>query len=484
MKITISGKVKTFVGFVLCAAIFLSISTGCSIENGSVFPEISYDNSFRDLPVQNGDENDETKPNGDIRVALPYSEECIEYLGKLFTGKNTGLFRTNFQDKTSLTISLEDLDEYDSEINLIGVESDYKGMDLSEIEVMKSAGNLPDIFLVRSLYINKEDRNLFADLSGSYLDGLLDPKEIYTGMFYDDPKTKEILALPYYARIAMMYINRNILDGFEIDPLVFDYPVSFEAVFEVSRTISLQDPETYVWADFLKLSAFLPGTIKPFPKSYMYSKNVMDFDNSAFADSISLLRSLNESSNVAERVSRDYTDVLFDGQDPVINGEICFWIEYSDKINEYEQNENLNLARYPIPVVDNISLPLSVVGIAVNPDSESLQTSKRIAAFLALDKDAFLFKSRYPLPNGYVPPINDITVWENFVLKQIRGDDLFVLREDLKNKVPMESRHGITPHEVYSILYDEYIYDLINDTDMEISEIISILNSEAVKFFD
>jgi hypothetical protein len=452
-----------FFSLLVIPLVFLN---SCIPAGKTEFPSISYyesnpsdsNVSFQENPL------DRLVYSGNLSVSLPVTSMTLQYLSYLFIGKNSGLFSETKTGNNGLDIPLEDLEMFrKSNLTITLKDNVPTGYTADEIRIMNLSGTLPDIFLVENIEMLKINEITPLDLSGEYLDSYLNPSKIYPQMFWDDPQSHQVLSIPYHAVVKMLYMNTNAWIGTGVNPNHFvDSPLNFNSVLTLSEYVTNPEKSIYAWLDFQSLSAFLPSSIKPFPDSYYVINQKIDFTNEAFTTTVELLRSLSSKCGVYERDENTTTESIPDDLYPINLNQIGFWIDYSNQLESLvEATQGSTLRRYPLPVVDKISIPMKTVQLVVNPQSKNVALAKKLAIFIALDKDAILFKSRYTFPNGYIPPVQDLQVWEKMVLTQYQGSELFLLRElmDASHVVYLNDHHKIVL--AYDELYNELIYDIL-----------------------
>jgi len=413
------------------------------------FPEIDYGDERVNLPVTQIPISN-IVPSGEINISLPLSEDCTEHLVYLFIQKISSLNNDTILPGSALTITLDELKSFRNGFVVIPEQSDPNGFNNNEILEMSLAGNLPDIFLVKNNTFYSNADEIYYDLSGDFLDSYINLMNIYPQMFFDLTSSGEVFTIPFHAKVKMLYLNRDALQGISIDPLLFDYPLTFNALSLITEAVAESQSNVIPWNSYEKLSLYLPGTIKPdFINIFNYSDvNRYDFINESYLNSLELIREL---INIFPLES-------FGG-----NRNILFRIDYSDFPDISSINYD-GISRFPVPVVDRISLPLSTISIAVNKNSEVAKFAKELAVFLSLDENALLFRSRFDLPEGFIPPINNPDVWERVVLRQKYGRDLYLVKEYMEYSFLMDPNYN-NISDKYSYLYNKYVKEFLFSQD-------------------
>lgn len=458
-------KHRLIVDFVLVVLIIFAFICGlssCSTNKSFNFPAVSY-NNMTSRPSTASQENTELKvSSGNIKVALPLSSECLRYLSLMYVGKISGLFSDPKTDINGLNIKLESLETYNVGLNMTLQAIDSDGFTSEEISVMNLSKTLPDIYLVKNMNYLSANNLTSANFNKSFLDSYLNAKNVYPTMFKNSLDEGTIASLPYYASTKMLFMNQRLWNDAKLDNrYVLNTSLTFNDIVTLSKEINNPKIGVYSWMNLKILSAFLPSSIQPYPKCYEYSDGKFNFDNSSFYSTISLLKKLSTESKTMETLSKDQITKLYGSNDPVKIGKIAFWLDDSSAIDKWVADPLNKVVRYPLPYVDKISIPLSVVNIAVNSKSILLEDSVRFATFVSLDKNALLFRSRYKDPDGYIPPLNDKVVWDNLVIKQYKGSELSLFRDMMERAYLVSEEESAKISAIYDSLYSDVIYSLI-----------------------
>ncbi|MHB8963177.1 MAG: hypothetical protein ACYC5K_08490 [Saccharofermentanales bacterium] len=361
-----------------------------------------------------------------------------------------------------MTIPLKALDIYDVGLHAVLQITGSRGLSATDIQMLDAANNLPDIFLMHDQLAFVNDDIAPADLNSSYADRYITPGNVYPTMFFDSVSDDALFTIPLYASVKMIYANRSLFDSSALkDSSTLRSPLSINTIQTLSKQITSPADGIYGFMGFSELLAFMPSAASPFPQSFMWSDGAFDFRNQAFADSVALL-----SGFAAEQSSVDsLTDVqkltLYGTSDPRTINKIAFWIDDSDSLSEWSGSAKVE--RYPLPVIDRLSIPMTVYSVSVNARSTMRNDAIKLASYISLDRDALLFRSRYNINEGYIPPLRDQLVWDNLVAPQKQGNELFILRS------AMESSHAIDGYskdkaaDIFDYLYVNYFRGILFD---------------------
>ncbi len=459
------NKQRLIINFVMIVLSFFAFICGlssCSSNKSINFPAVSYNKTTSRTSTTSKEEVELKVSSGNIKVALPISSECLRYLSLMYVGKISGIFNDTKSDTNGLNIKLDSLETYNVGLTMTLQPVDSEGLTNEEISVMSQSKTLPDIYLVKNMNYLSANKIAAANLNTSFLDFYLNVNTVYPTMFNNSLDDTNISSLPYYASVKMLFMNQRIWSESKVqNPYLLKESLAFNDIVALSKGINNPKNGTYAWMDLKLLSAFLPSGIKPYPRGYEYSDRKFNFDNGSFYSSISLLKKIAAESKTMETLGKDQITKLYGNNDPVKIGKVAFWLDESSAIENWASDPVNKVVRYPVPYVDKLTIPLSVVNIAVNSNSILLEDAVRFAAFISLDKNALLFRSRYKDPDGYIPPLNDKAIWDNLVTKQYRGSELYLYRDMMEMSYNVNEEEKAKISAIYDNLYNDVINPLI-----------------------
>lgn len=437
---------------------FSIVLTSCDLGRNNDFPDISYTISSA-MSVDDTGEKERVINSGIIRIALPFPEECLKYLVYMYVGETGGLFRKTHSSLNGLSVSLGILENYNIGLTTELVAVPDRGFSTEQIYGMKSAGNLPDIFLANSYSSVEHSHFDFADLSGDYLNDYLKVSNVFPEMYASNGFSGEISSLPLYSSLMLLYANMGLLSSELSDTAVITSPITLQTLKAITEEIT--DPETGVagFYGIRNMVAFLPSAVDPFPGSYLWNRGKFDFRNSAFNDTIVSLIELVDTGGVLDPLSPEEVFSKYSTDDPRKSGKIAFWLDDSGDLTEW--NDSFDFRLLPIPVVDRVSIPMHVYPVCVDPDSNILREAKELAVYLTMDRDALLFRSRYDVKTGYIPPLDDQLVWDELVAVQECGEDLIIIRDMLSGARILDLSAPADIENIFDMLYEEHFYDII-----------------------
>ncbi|MHB1484781.1 MAG: type 2 periplasmic-binding domain-containing protein [Saccharofermentanales bacterium] len=446
----------------IAIVIYSLFTSGCVLQSSFVFPAISYTDQNSVISEKSEFSEDAHIGSGKLKVALPMSLECLRYLSLMFIGEASGLFKDVKPESNGLNISLDTLDDYSNgfKIELISVAD--TGITDSQLLNAYLSNNVPDIMLIKNENQLALNHISSAQIESSYTNQYFSTSSIFPSMVPNGIENNSLHMLPYYASVKMMFANETLFTDSQSNSLL---PQGNRMEFATFKTLSRKSTKSgsgifgmMGLPDFL---AFLPSTIASTADSFMWDGFRFDYTGNAFARSVSTIRNLISTGIVEDSLSASQKKNLYGSKDPRSLNKIGFWIDDSDNLDSWSAQSKSKLKRYPIQGENNITIPLSVYSIAVNSNSKLLKEAKRFATYLAFDNDALLFRSRYPNPDGFIPPVKDKIVWENLVKPQIQGDELFSLYDDMGYAKSVTNIDEEAVIDTYDELYVKYFNDIL-----------------------
>ncbi len=470
---------KRTIGTILILVFCIFFTGSCSLESTYEFPNISY-SSASITPTKTPKPSDSTAvSSGTLKIALPLSDECLHYLSLMYAGEKSGLFTDTDTNSNGLTVPLATLDAVISGLNTVLQVIPSTGYTQQEMNIAASSNLLPDIML----FCNNDNSTMNgfskAVFDSSILNSYSSTAIIYPAMIQNGLSNASLQSLPYYASIKMLYANTTILiDGEKSSLLSGTGQIDFKTVQTLAKKITKPDTGIYGLMGLPDLLSFFPMTLDSTINSYMWNGVRFDFSKDAFSKSIIEIKNLITSGSVVDSLNATQKKVKYGELDPRILNKIGFWIDDSNKLETWKSLSSSNYKRYPIQGEEQITIPLSIYSIAVNSNSALLEEAKQFAAYLAFDRDALLFRSRYANPNGFIPPIKDDEVWKNLVKTQLQGEELYALFDKMENAKSITNDAGQFVKATFGNLFDKYFNDILYSR-KSFSTFVEEINKEA-----
>ena len=435
---------------------------GCSFQSTFDYPEISYIDKSNVISKTPEQATFPTISTGTLKVALPLSDECLRYLSLIYVGKTQGLLKEDISDNNGLNVSLEMLDSFETGLNVVLQPVSSTGITDQELQALSLSNALPDIMLISDKNKLSSNQITMAKFDNSTITQYISPDNIFPSMIQNGLSRSSLLSLPYYAAVKMLYANDLVTTDVSNNSLL---PASSRIDFVTMQTIAkkITNPQTgtYGFMGLSEMLAFLPMTFESSVSGYMWNGVRYDFSNKAFSNSITNLKTLISSGCVVDSLNSNQKKVQYNEIDPRILNKIGFWIDDSNQLESWKLLGQSKIKRYPIQGESQITIPLTIYSVVVNSNCLLIDDAKRFASFLALDKDALLFRSRYINPNGFIPPLRDKSIWENLVNTQLQGNEMFSLYENMDLAKSVTNFDDNTIKTKYEQLYNEYFNDVL-----------------------
>lgn len=434
----------------------------CSFQPLIAFPDILY-TSDSAVPTKIPDQTDSSPVTaGTLRIAVPVSDECLRYLSLMFVGESSGLFKDIDSFSNGLTVSLSLLETFNTGLNVVLQPIPSTGFSQQEMDILSSSNSMPDI-----LFYNNSNRLSLGNFipstfSEAVINTYLSPSIIYPAMIQNGISNSKIQSLPYYASVKMMYANTEILvDAAKNTLLPATGSLDFATLRNIAKKITKTDTGIYGFMGLSDLLAYFPMTFDFLTNSYMWNGAQFVFDSPNFNKSIVEIKNLVISNSAVDSLNPTQKKAKYDNADPRALNKIGFWVDDSNRLESWNTLGIKNIKRYPIQGEKSIAIPMSIYSIAVNSNSKLLPEAQQLAAYMALDKDALLFRSRYSNPNGFIPPIRDNDVWTNLVKPQLQGEELYSLYEKMDSSKSVTNMEENFIKGIYENLYSNYFNDIL-----------------------
>jgi hypothetical protein len=285
---------------------------------------------------------------------------------------------------------------------------------------------------------------------------------IYPTMLQNELNEKSLQSLPYYASVKMLYANASIVkDEKNVSLLPDTELLDFETIKSISKTITKTDKGIYGFKGLADLLAFFPMTQSSSVSSYMWNGSMFHYNVPAFDKSVSRIRELVVTGGVEEFLTAKQVAEKYGTSDPIELNKIGFWIDDSNQLEPWISSTGSPIRRYFISDNEQTAIPLTVYSIVVNKNCKLLEEAKNFAAYLAFDPDSLLFRSRYSIQNGFIPPVSDPQIWDSLVKTQLQGTELFFIQNRMNNAKTVAGNQEIFVKETYAALYEKYFNDIL-----------------------
>ena len=482
-----------FFSFLLCL-LFLFLSSGCNRNAAREFPVFEpvhpvTEESSEEEPEIDEPEGEKERPV--LTVALPVSEEVMEKLVLLYTMK-MGNFSGGYQ--SFLDDELEAFIEPLFSVTLFSTPD--MGLPAETLLTQAHAGvSLPDIFYSETIdSLQKE--NLLLPLD-SYLAGnpLFLSSQMFTPSLEACRVGKDLLGIPFRGSAKLLYLDGEILEnaGLSEVPYLLDlngfssisemvaYAPFAESQEEDGQTeLSFAEDAVENWvipfSDSSELLSFLPAAYTSQPGWFTHKAGRFHFQDRAFLDSVSFLRTYRQSLYSIDTFSEEQMEFLFPTGAPELSSHVAMWIGNSSDLNIYTRNgtRKISLSQIPSPVSGQETPPaVRVYPLCVSEKTAYPELSASFAAFLALDKDALLLQkdaSEKPL----FPLSSSEEVWDAFFEKSPHSTVWDLLRTKMIHAYydPITSNQNLREKiDDLIFMYKELLLSKETELDLAIGEL-------------
>lgn len=430
---------------------------GCSSKD-SEFPSIEPPITSVSNSIVEETETDSVTENYKLTVALPYSEETVNYLFKLYYAKLNGMLS---DDETGSSISLDFLDSISTPYSIEVIYVPDKGTSASSISSFGDSA--PDIFLTNELDVcvsNGLCRSLNDYCS---VNPLFDADNVYYDPMMACVYSENLYAVPHYLSIPLIYGNSDFVSESDRS----DFKISLNDLHRIITNTHDANGEEVVCIN--SAVSLIPYISSAFDEnsanaSYMlyelYNSNP-ELAEACFDDTYEFVLDLYQNG-----YSLDKND---DGSLPVISRNAALWIADSSEISYYSEYypNRLFIMQMPSELDANTTIPyVSVYPLCVSKYSLVPQLAADFASFISLDSDAILLLNRLEGKSGFLPVVSNSVVWDAYISNEVFGYVASVYETEMGNSV--------CSFDVINSHLNSEIINVISSADFNDSEEINI----------
>jgi len=349
------SRFSKIVSLILSLLIVLSFS-GCFSEE-SDFPDLvfSQEDTLGADDLSNSPINSNNSLH-EITVALPLTDETVNYLMKLYYAKTNGMFPDN---QSGYDISLEYLDAISTTWVVNTMTTTGEGESYDAIVSMDNSDSVPDLFLTSDM-IRLNDDGLIVPLDSFLSNNSYLSSSMYLGALEPMLGDNGYTGLPFYSTVLMIAGNK-------------DY-----------------SPESSI------------------PSFSMTSDELLDYVNSMQQD-YDFVSVYNP-----EEFNQYLGDGFFDtneysGGDARLSRSCGIWLMNSGEFNTWNSYYPDGLYFTMLPT-ENVFA--TVYPVCVSSSSNEIDFAADFASFICFDRDAQMLINRLEIERGYFPSISSPAVWE------------------------------------------------------------------------
>lgn len=435
--------------FVLAAFLLIQI---CSCSNNiAEFPEINrtehmsseaqnqdiIDNTGGgfDTSADTADEpaSDTANSYHELTVALPYSQETINRLVKLFWGYRNGIFG---DDTNMLAIDIDEIDNIDTPYVINAVLTADTGLSADAVSRLVSSDELPDVFLTCDLPsvaaegiaapLDEYGSDIVFDNEGIAVDAILDCK--YEGSIY---------GYPLYQSIMILFGNADF------------FPQSGRMHFLASMT-EFRSFLTDVRDDFSE-----DGIVPFVSAARLIPYLEMSFDNDSDADAIT---------ESVEFIDALYDDSISfetaeDGTDPCISRQAAMWMDSSASFEQWNSYYagNLYYSLLPSSRENGEIFPYAgVYSLCVSEECIDKDFAAEFASFICFNRNAQMLLHLLEPHEGFLPVLASQQLWDVIKAQPGFGGYAAVLEQYMENAiyVPVPGSRAYAQMQENCLLYE------------------------------
>lgn len=439
-------------------SLFISVAliSSCSSVDAS-FPEFTV-NSQPDLNEAettevsvNPSEDDvitvESVPH--VTVALPYSEQTINFLGKLYYLKTSGTWDSS---NSGGNISLDYLRSIKSPYIIDALLTSPVGANLTTVNYWNENQCVPDLFLsndLRGMY----DCGYIVPMDQYLYDNELLSSVFSTDVIYECSVDSNLYGIPYGFSFDLLYANLDFIPTSYIEQYAIEsdsFINAFTDIKDLSSFLEMINADNETSEDEEKFSPPVP-----IRGAYMLLMNYcMRDDFERVADEIGIITDWYESG-----LAVDYDS---NNSDPVFTRNAALWISDSSEIDRWCDYYPGKICFFRLPDIAGTYNPqVTLYPLCVSSQSGYKEFASDFAAFIALDEDAQLLIARLENNKGIYPMIDSISLWNNLTSDVEYGDiarsiqqqlhsldyNLNVIDNEKYMKVLSESRNAVNSEE-------------------------------------
>lgn len=475
-------KIWRQAAFCVCLAVLL-FSAACAPIGQSSYPEISRD---EEIPG-----NTQTEPVGNdwqleptrLVLAVPFGPEAAEMLRLLFLARLSGDLPLDRENLSGNVWQQEDLLVFDQPLELVLESVSWaEGADREQMDIWRSAGELPDIIYSRNASTEISKKSIIDLTDHLAENSLLSPDNIYASMLEGAYVNNGIYGIPFLASTPLLLSDREWLTqaGVSLPAAAWSW-LDFaelalaaqagldESGLGVSQTVldSLQEEPQQLseiltrcrltLANPQELFRWLPLQTAGTAGGYGWQNGSFDLTGDAWQATYAWLEQFISSGLTPYHLSGEQRQEAMLQNRIQIARRSVFWIADSTELAWWHQQDGISVSEKYLPIgelfwplADNEAengistetaakaaagarFPVNMRYLAVAAGSDRQQLATGFAAFIALDPDSLLIQSRYQLYEGMFPASRNDEVWQAMVSRQPYSSMLMSLRPELDN---------------------------------------------------
>lgn len=420
----INSTVKNLLCILLATSV-VSISSCSKVEDE--FPEVIFEESepSQSVEVQETDPVTNYIENyHELSVALPYSEETIIRLTKLFyIEQKTLLPRT----VTGRDISIDYLDSIDIPYVIHSVSIPDEGIGFDTMVQYRNTSSVPDIYLTHD--IDPMVNSGFAQPIDNYLGSFqFENSGIYGNALLQNSIDGQTYGLPLYQSVMVIYGSSDYIP--ESGQLSWRTTTSQLRNYLHNINIEYDSEETNI-IPFVGATQMIPYLTSAYNGDEATPYGCIGIDDKLpVLDAVTYVDNMYRNEN-----SEDYNE---DGSDPRIARNAGLWIGSSADAVRWSQYYPNSLYFSSIPTSANNSdmTPYaSVYSVCLSDSCRDAEFAVKLISYICFDEDAQMLINRLEPKVGFLPVVKSSNVWDMVCSEELFGGQASLYRDYMDGAV-------------------------------------------------
>ncbi|MCQ2528779.1 MAG: hypothetical protein MJ108_06645 [Saccharofermentans sp.] len=413
-------KFARFLSVILASSMMMGISS-CKAEQ-KTFPELSFADSETTAASEDPEATavvvEDTNRIINISVAVPYSDETMNRLLKLYYLKQTDLMP---EGSKGADIDVDFLDSVSTPwiLNVINTPSD--GISYSSVESWYKGGNVPDIYLVND-FEAVVDGGYAANIS-NYINGYdMSSSSLYGNALVACMNDSGAFGIPMYQTFMMLFGTSDYVNE--------DGELPFRNSYNEFKSFLGDIKATY--GDETGVVPFAKGyELAPYITNGSY---MLKDDYRTNASWNTLL--VQDIYYIDYLYKNDLTADIDDfGSDPTISRSAALWLDSSANVQRWSDYypDTIYYTMLPCNDIDSdLELYASVYPLCLSTKSSEKSFAANFAAFMCFDMDALMLLNRLEPQIGYYPITDSDMVWDIICSNEAFGSVSMIFRQNIQ----------------------------------------------------
>ena len=448
-------RIRNALKNIMCVSLASSLVciSSCS-KTEDEFPEMDFDETqvaeSSEVQVEET-ELDYIENYHEISVALPYSDETINRVAKLFYLENTSF---NPRMLNGRDISLDYLDSVDIPYIIHSVSIPNEGIGINTMAQYRNTSTVPDIYLTYD--IDSIVESGFALPIDNYAgDIVFDNNGIYANALLQDSVDGNTYGLPLYQSVMMIYGSSQYIPSSGQLPWRTTTSQLRNYLNNINSEFDVEELDVIPFADASQMIPYLTSAYnEDIPTPY----GCLGVDNKQpLIDGVTFVSNQYRNGN-----SADYNE---DGSDPRVTRNVGLWMDSSADVLRWSQYYPNGLYFTSLPTASshsNITPYASVYSVCISNSCHDVEFAADFMTYICLDEDAQMLLTRLEPKPGFLPVVKSSYVWD-----MVCGEDVFGGQAALYKDYIGDAVYCPAPGSRVQTNVSDYCSDYINSIDTE-----------------